>query len=124
MEAKKRLAHAVTAQYHGEAAAQAAGAAFVREVQKREHPENIEEKEVPTHHQDTPIRTVLVQAGLLASGSEARRMIQQGAVEVDRRRISDVNETLPAGKEYTIQVGKRRFVKIRLRLKDGQKRKT
>ncbi len=124
MEAKKRLAHAVTAQYHGEGAAQAAGAAFTREVQKKESPENIEEKEVPTPYQDTPIRTVLVQAGLVSSGSEARRMIQQGAVELDRRRISDVNETLPAGKEYTIQVGKRRFVKVRLRLKGGPKRKT
>jgi len=117
MEAKKHLAYTVTAQCHGVAAAQSAAAAFVREVQKREPPETIDEKTVTTHEYETPVRTVLVQSGLVSSSSEARRMIQQGAVEVDRRRVSGVNETLPAGHDYIIQVGKRRFMKVLLRRK-------
>jgi len=119
MEAKKRLAYTVTAQCHGVAAAQSAAAAFVREVQKRELPGKIDEKTVTTHDYETPVRTVLVQSGLVSSSSEARRMIQQGAVEVDRRRVSDVNETLPASHDYIIQVGKRRFMKVLLRLKSA-----
>ena len=124
MEAKKRLAYTVTAQYHGEGGAQAAAAAFVREVQKRELPEKIKEKTVATSDSNAPVRTVLVQAGLVSTSSEARRMIQQGAVEVDRRRVSDVNETLPAGMDYIIQVGKRRYMRVLLRRENARKRST
>ena len=124
MEAKKRLAYTVTAQYHGEGDAQAAAVAFVREVQKRELPEKIKEKTVATSDSNAPVRTVLVKAGLVSTSSEARRMIQQGAVEVDRRRVSDVNETLPAGMDYIIQVGKRRYMKVLLRRENARKRST
>ena len=39
-------------------------------------------------------------------------MIQQGAVEIDRRRVTSVDETLAPGREYLIQVGKRRFKRV------------
>jgi tyrosyl-tRNA synthetase len=55
---------------------------------------------------------VLKEAGLVPSTSEARRMIQQGAVEVDRRRVTSTEETLTPGSAYLIQVGKRRFKRV------------
>ncbi len=124
MEAKKRLASTVTAQYHGAGASAQAEAAFTRIFQQRQEPETIDIKEISTDQQRIPVRVVLVQSGLLASGSEARRMIQQGAVEVDRQRVVDLDTTLAAGKEYTIQVGKRRFLRVRLRQEGSGERIT
>ncbi len=124
MEAKKRLASTVTALYHGEGASAQAEAAFTRIFQHRQEPEKIDVKDIPTDQQRIPVRIVLVQSGLLASGSEARRMIQQGAVEVDRQRVVDLDATLATGQEYTIQVGKRRFLRVRLRQEGSEKRIT
>lgn len=124
MEAKKRLASTVTAQYHGAGASAQAEAAFTRIFQQHQEPETIDIKEISTDQQRIPVRVVLVQSGLLASGSEARRMIQQGAVEVDRQRVVDLDTTLAAGKEYTIQVGKRRFLRVRLRQEGSGERIT
>jgi tyrosyl-tRNA synthetase len=125
MEAKKGLARTVTAQYHGREAAARAEAAFSRLFQAREVPETVEEVTLPGAGVpgdgspggtpgDWPLWRVLKDAGLVPSGSEARRMIQQGAVEVDRRRMSDANFGLTPGRTYLIQVGKRRFKRVTL----------
>ena len=58
-----------------------------------------------------PLWRVMKEAGLVPSTSEARRLIQQGGVEVNRRRARDANEVLPPGK-YTIQLGKRRVFRV------------
>jgi tyrosyl-tRNA synthetase len=55
--------------------------------------------------------SVMKEVGLASSASEARRLIQQGAVGVDRVRVSDVNYVLAAG-PHTIQVGRRRFMRV------------
>lgn len=112
MEAKKHLARTVTAQYHGAEAAEAAEAAFVRVVQRREIPRNVDIIRVPAPEPGLPLWKVLTDAGLVGTNSEARRMIRQGAVEVDGRRVMDMNEALPVGVEYTVRVGKRRFGRV------------
>jgi tyrosyl-tRNA synthetase len=112
MEAKKRLAWTVTAMYHGEAGAREGEAHFARVVQQKEVPERIEEIRLPTRDPEVPVWRVLKEAGLVVSSSEARRMIQQGAVEVDGERISDLAQALPSGRGYLIKVGKRRFNKV------------
>ena len=55
---------------------------------------------------------LLVQAGLAPSNSEARRLIQQGAVRVDGERVSDVNIRLTTSEPHLLQVGRRRFARI------------
>ncbi|MGH7413627.1 MAG: tyrosine--tRNA ligase [Candidatus Rokuibacteriota bacterium] len=110
MEAKKRLALTVTTMYHGAAAAAAAAVQFSRVVQNREIPENIEEIRIPTASGEEPIWKILAVTGLVASNSEGRRQIQQGAVELDGERVSDLNlmvAAAPTGR--LLQVGKRRF---------------
>ena len=126
MDAKKRLARVITAQYHGESAAQSAEAHFVRVHQQRDEPSDVEEvvlprsvgvtpgKAVPRSGSSWPVWLVLKEAGLVSSSSDARRMIQQGAVEIDRRRVTSVEETLAPGQGYLIQVGKRRFKRVLL----------
>ena len=57
---------------------------------------------------------VLVAAGIAPSKSEARRLITQGGIYVDDKRISDVNLTID-NKECVIKKGKKTFKKVRLK---------
>jgi len=119
MEAKKRLAWTVTAMYQGEAGAMEGESHFSRVVQGKEPPEKIEIIRAETPHQGEPAWKVIVMSGLVPSNSEARRQIQQGAVEVDGMRLPDPNQLLQAGREYLIRVGKRRFKRIFLERAQG-----
>ena len=117
MDAKKRLARTITAQFHGEEAAAEAEANFARVFQQRRDPERIEEIRVAAGRigaagGEVTLVKLLLASGSVSSNSEARRMIQQGAVEVDGERISDVNQALRTGKTYLVRVGKRLFRRI------------
>ena len=126
MDAKKRLARTIAAQYHGDRAAVEAQEHFARVHQHRDLPDEIETARVPGDGRAIagpvlpprgapwPVWLVLKEAGLVPSTSEARRMIQQGAVEIDRRRVVSAEETLAPGRGYLIQVGKRRFKRVLL----------
>ena len=126
MDAKKRLARTIAAQYHGDRAAVEAQEHFARVHQHRDLPDEIETARVPGDGRAVagrvlpprgaswPVWLVLKEAGLVPSTSEARRMIQQGAVEIDRRRVVSAEETLAPGRGYLIQVGKRRFKRVLL----------
>jgi len=123
MEAKKRLARTITAQYYGDRGAVEAEEHFARVHQHRDVPDEIETAHVPAsgavgakglppRGAPWPVWLVLKEAGLVQSTSEARRMIQQGAVEIDRQRVTSTEQTLAPGSEYLIQVGKRRFKRV------------
>jgi len=113
MEAKKRLAATVTAMYHGEAGARAGEDHFSRTVQGKETPENIEGITISSPQGIEVFKAVLA-TGSASSNSDARRKINEGAVDVDGRRISDPNETLPAGRTYLIRVGKRVWKRLQV----------
>lgn len=110
MEAKKRLARTITAQYHGEAAAAEAEASFTRVFQRRLDPETIEEIRLP-YSPPLPVVLLLEGSRLVASRSEARRKIQEGAVEVDGQRISNMTEVVLVSGAHLIRVG-RRFKRV------------
>jgi tyrosyl-tRNA synthetase len=122
MEAKKRLARTITAQYYGERGAVDAEEHFARVHQHRDVPDDVETVHVPAGgpaagqgspaREAWPVWLVLKEAGLVQSTSEARRMIQQGAVEIDRQRVTSTELVLEPGKGYLIQVGKRRFKRV------------
>jgi tyrosyl-tRNA synthetase len=124
MDAKKHLARVITTQYHGEAAAAEAEAHFARVHQQRDVPETVDEVEVGPGGgaalagkvveggQPRLLWSVMKEVGLAASASEARRLIQQGAVAVDRQRVTDPTFTLAPGRGYLVQVGKRRFRRV------------
>ena len=115
MEAKKRLARTVTAMYHGETGAVEGETHFARVVQKKEIPENIDEITISTTAGEEPIWRVLVRTGLVPSTSEGRRLIQQGAVELDGKPILDLNFVVePSGTSHLLRVGKRRFKRFTL----------
>ena len=58
------------------------------------------------------IANIIKEAGLTDSTSEAIRMIRQGAVKVDGNPLTDLQYVLQEGLTITLQVGKRRFIKV------------
>jgi tyrosyl-tRNA synthetase len=112
MEAKKRLAATLTAHYHGEAGARAAAEYFARVHQQREAPEAVPERRVAAAEGRIPLARVLAATGLAASNSEGRRLIEQGAVEVDGERVREVDAALMVGQNPLVRVGKRRFCRV------------
>jgi tyrosyl-tRNA synthetase len=109
MEAKKRLARTVTAMYHGETGATEGETHFTRVHQDREEPENIDE--ILTTPGRRFLWSVLKDAGLAKSTSEARRLIRQGAIAVDRVKVTSTDHELDPG-EHLVQVGRRQFKRL------------
>ncbi|MGB2814232.1 MAG: tyrosine--tRNA ligase [Dehalococcoidales bacterium] len=105
MELKKRLADEIVKQLYSEEEADVATKHFERVVQKKEVPEEIE---LGTKSGGI-LQDYLVENKLAKSKSEARRLIEQGAVYIDGERVTDINGTFP--KDTIIRVGKRRFIK-------------
>jgi tyrosyl-tRNA synthetase len=109
-EAKVLLAREITARFHGAAAADAAEADF--ELRARGGvPESI--PEVTLAGAPLGIGTLLKQAALAPSTSEALRLVDQGGVRVDGDTVTDRGLKLGAGR-YVVQVGKRRFARVTL----------
>ena len=116
MEAKKKLAHTITAMYHGEANARAGEAHFARVVQGKQAPDVVEEQPIPTPKGGVTLVKALVQSGLVASSSEARRLILQGAVELNGTQMTEPMQLLHASPEpQLLRVGKRRYKSLILR---------
>jgi len=112
MGLKQTLARRVVERLHGEEAAVRAAAHFSRVVRDRREPETIPEAELSASGTGgLGLLTALVQLGLVASTSEARRLVGQRAVAVDGALIDDASMRLSIGK-CLIRVGKRRFVRL------------
>jgi len=126
MNLKKRLAHEIVRQFHGKQAADEAEEHFTQVFQKREIPKETHTVELhgilrPSgkleRNVQRDVTSLLVEAGLVKSRSEANRLLAQGAIEVDGEKVSSNLVTLRDGS--IIKVGKRRF----LRMVDSAKRK-
>jgi tyrosyl-tRNA synthetase len=114
-DVKFELAAEIVARFHDKAAAEQALQAFIDRFRNNELPADMPEIELECGAAGRlGIAHVLSQAELVASTSEAFRMIRQGAVRIDSERAVDKSLELLAGNTYICQVGKRRFAKIRL----------
>lgn len=110
-EVKKQLARELTARFHGLVAAEAAEENFEKVFQQGGVPDDIPEFRCPAA---VPIALpqLLVDAGLVKSTSEARRMIQQSAVSINGEKMGDVTALVNPLGEILVKVGKRRFCKV------------
>jgi tyrosyl-tRNA synthetase len=112
-EAKRELGRRVVAIHHDTQAAQSAEAAFDRLFRAHEAPDD-----VPVHaisaEGEVSLPAVLADADLVASRSEGRRMIKQGAVRIAGERTDSEFVDVSLIKDSVIQVGKRRFVRIEI----------
>lgn len=109
---KQELARRLVTDFHGAAAAQRAEEEFESVFAGGGVPEEIPEKELAGAG---ALQKLLTAAGLAASNGEARRLIEQGAVQIDGERAGDpFLELTPRSEPYLLKVGKRRFLRLRL----------
>ena len=127
MEAKQRLAGLLVERYHGKEAARSALAAFRQKFQDREFPD-VPDAIVQLHAADMTgmdrgeegeikLPDLVTKTQLVASKSEARRLIIQGGVEVDGEKESDPNKLIGfrVGQQRRLKIGKKKFALVGLK---------
>lgn len=118
-DAKRRLAREIVALYHGPAAAREAEEQFDRVFLHRDIPDELPEIELdraelnPAGHMW--IVRLLHRCALAQSNGEARRLVEQGGVKVENAPVTDPQAEVAIREGTLIQVGKRRFVRVKLR---------
>ncbi|MEW6293000.1 MAG: tyrosine--tRNA ligase [Pseudomonadota bacterium] len=109
-DVKILLAQELVARFHSRAAAERALEDFQARFQRGALPEDMPQLSIPSGQ----IAQVLKQSGLVASTSEALRMIDGGGVRIDGEKVTDKALMLTAGSTVVLQVGKRKFARIAL----------
>ena len=112
-EAKVLLGKMIVNQFYDAATADAAEAHFDKVFAQKELPD-----EMPVANlSKEPVMAskLLLTCGLVASGGEGKRMIAQGGVSIDGRKVTDPNEMISPGNGMVVQVGRRKFAKIRVK---------
>jgi len=127
-QVKEDLAKEIVTRYHSAAAAEHEAREFIRVLREKEVPEDIEEiiikkGDIPTiRFQTLPAEKgididlpyLLVTTGTAATTSEARRLINQGGVQVDGEKVTEMKIKLSPAELRILKVGKRRFKKVML----------
>jgi len=112
MEAKKRLAAELADRFCGEDEGAKARAEFEKVFSNKDMPSKIPSFEIVFEGEKMKLAKIMALAGVAKSNSEARRLIQQGAVEVDQQPVKDVDVELPSTGKHILRVGKKRFVQV------------
>ena len=119
---KKRLAYEIAAQFHGVESAKEAEKYFSTVFQQRKLPEEIPEYAFTASRAEDElyridIASTLVKEGIVKSNSELKRLLAQGAIELDGNKIS--SNIIDAHNGSVLKVGKRDFVRIAIELSSG-----
>ena len=116
MEIKALFAHEIVERFHGREAADRAAREFDRVYARDAIPDDVPSVAVTPPGGVAELAWALKQANLATSTSEARRLVEQGGVEVDGQRVTDPKAQLEAGREHLVRVGSksRRFARIRV----------
>ncbi len=108
-EIKLRLAHTITAEYHGEDGADKAQQEFINVVSNKGIPQDIETVKIEN---GANILDVLQQLNFIQSRGEGKRLIQGGGVKIDGEKISDMNYAVNIEEEVVLQAGKRKYARL------------
>ncbi len=107
---KEELAVEIVTRYHSEDDGKSALEAFNKQFKQNQIPDDIAEFKV---EEGIWICKALVECGIEPSTSQSRRDIKQGAVRINQEKVSDEQLKLESG-EYVLQVGKRKFAKVKV----------
>ncbi len=113
-DVKFELASEIVARFHGAQAATHAQQEFIARFAQKALPTDLPLLVVHAEPEGARIGTALRAAGLVASNSEATRKLAEGAVRIDGNRVTDRDLRLPQGGEFTLQLGPRRFARVRI----------
>ena len=114
-DVKFELARELVARFHDLAAAERAQADFTARFAHKALPQDLPEVRVTVaagEHDISLIAALASGTGLVASGTEARRKIAEGAVRIDGEKVTDAALRLRPGASHILQVGPRRFARI------------
>ncbi|MCW5211283.1 tyrosine--tRNA ligase [Desulfobulbus sp. TB] len=109
---KVQLAKELVARFHDQDAADAAEKNFEQIFKRHELPADIPEKNISVKGASIWLPKLLLEAGLVQSTSDGRRMVKQNAVSVNGKKVADVKTEVATDAEVLLQVGKRRFCKV------------
>ncbi|ANE57581.1 tyrosine--tRNA ligase [Methylomonas sp. DH-1] len=108
---KVALAQEIVERFHGAAAAKAALENFEARFQRGAIPEDLDDIQLEAGAEGLPIANLLKNAGLVASTSEALRLIKQGAVKIDGEKLEDSKRVITRS-THIYQVGKRKVARV------------
>ena len=111
---KMSLARELVARFHGAPAGDAAVRYWNETLRSGQLPDDLEVQELPAPAEGWRIAALLKAAGLAASTSEAMRLLAQRGVRADGEVVEDRERAFSPGQEVILQVGKRRFAKVRI----------
>ncbi len=109
-EAKAKLAERIVSLFHSEGDAKKAREEFDEIFKNKGVPDEI--PAVKIRHATIDIVSLLVEARLVTSKSEARRLMEQGGVKIGHEKITDPKAVITVGAPFVLQCGKRKFAKI------------
>ena len=111
---KVRFAQEIVARFHSRAEAEKALEQFESRFREGAIPDDLEELTVPVPPEGVALPNLLKDIGLTASTSESIRLIRQGGVKIGGEKVEDPKLLLTTGAEFIVQVGKRKFAKVKL----------
>lgn len=114
---KLDLAEELVSRFHGRQVAEQARQEFLARFQQKQLPSEVPAVTVACSEDGLLVANLLKEAGLVASTSEARTLMRQGAVRMDGEKIEDIQKVVHGSADYLLQVGKRRVARIHLVVK-------
>jgi len=111
---KFELAEEIITRFHNSKSAQDAKNDFVKRFSNNAIPDVIDEIEIKVSDKGVVFANLLKEIKLVSSTSDAHRMIKQAAVKIDGERVDDGKQILQEGFSAVIQVGKRKFARVKL----------
>jgi tyrosyl-tRNA synthetase len=112
-QAKVVLGKAIVTVFYDKATADRAAVEFDKVFAQGQLPDEIPEVEIAA--EPTPASKLLLACKLVSSGGEAKRMIKQAAVTIDAEKIDDPNKEIAPADGMVVQVGKRKFARLKVR---------
>lgn len=112
IDAKKKLAHEITKFYSSEKEASEAEKHFSSTVQKGQTPEAMKTFELKKLSEKMNIVDLLDKTGITPSRGEAKRLVKQGGVEVDEKKVTDIDSEISVKSGMILKAGKRNWVKL------------
>ena len=109
---KRKLGFELVKLYYNEDVANQAIEEFDKIFIKKEIPDDI--PEITLNEKDVKLINLIVNNKLADSNGSARRLIEQGGVTINGAKVSDVNYVIEQKKEFTLKVGKRKFLKVKI----------
>ncbi|RUM58451.1 MAG: tyrosine--tRNA ligase [Persephonella sp.] len=110
---KMKLAFYIVERFHSKEDAERAKEHFEKVFSRKQLPDNIPEPKLEVNSDEILLPDLILKVGYAPSKSEGRRLIKSGAVKINGEKILDINYKVKLDREFILQVGKRKFAKIK-----------